>query len=171
MPVRKVHLLVASIVLAGGNVAAAPAARAQGYSAERLVKSVDLDDLKAIVESLGHRVSEQGKFGDVSLSATDAQETNYILIGTACDANGVPGCQGVMMQVRFDPDESVDAESLARANLSQAAVNTWRDPANGTIGVTRYVVLDHGITMANLRENVNVLLSLTPSVVDALLDK
>lgn len=168
---RKVHLLAAAVVLAGGNVAAAPAARAQGYSAERLVKSVDLDDLKAIVASLGHTVSEQGKFGEISLSATDAEDTNYVLIGTACDANGVPGCQGVMMQVRFDPDEGVDSESLARANLSQAAVNTWRDPANGTIGVTRYVVLDHGVTMANLRENVNVLLSLTPSVVDALLEE
>lgn len=168
---RKVHLLAAAVVLAGGNMAAAPVARAQGYSGERLVKSVDLDDLKAIVASLGHTVSEQGKFGEISLSATDAEDTNYVLIGTACDANGVPGCQGVMMQVRFDPDESVDSESLARANLSQAAVNTWRDPANGTIGVTRYVVLDHGVTMANLRENVNVLLSLTPSVVDALLEE
>jgi len=168
---RKVHLLVAAIVLAGGGGAGIPAAQAQSYSAERLVNSVDLDDLKAIVKSLGHTVSGQGKFGEVSLSATDAEETNYILIGTACDVNGARGCQGVMMQVRFDPDESVDAESLARANLSQAAVNTWRDPANGTIGVTRYVVLDHGITMANLRENVNVLLSLTPSVVDALLEQ
>lgn len=167
---RKVHLLAAALGLAGANAAPAQA-QSQGYSAERLVKSVDLEDLRAIVESLGHTVSEQGKFGDVSVSATDAQETNYILIGTACNANGVRGCQGVMMQVRFDPDESVDAESLARANLSQAAVNTWRDPANGTIGVTRYVVLDHGITMANLRENVNVLLSLTPSVVDALLEE
>lgn len=169
---RKVDLLAAAMMLAGASAAAAPAqAQPQGYSANRLVRSVDLGDLKAIVESLGHRISEEGKFGEVSVSATDTEETNYILIGTACNANGVPGCQGVMMQVRFDPDESVDAESLARANLSQAAVNTWRDPANGTIGVTRYVVLDHGITMANLRENVNVLLSLTPSVVDALLEQ
>ncbi|RXZ65907.1 type III secretion system chaperone family protein [Pelagerythrobacter rhizovicinus] len=164
---RKVHFL-AAIALASAIAAPAPV-QAQGYSAERLVRSVDLDDLRVVVTSLGHTVREERTFGDVSLSATDAEGTNYIVIGTACGANGSARCQGVMMQVRFDPDETVNAESLARANLSQAAVNTWRDPANGTIGVTRYVVLDHGITMANLRENVNVLLSLTPSVVDALL--
>jgi len=165
---RKVHLPATAIALACASALAAPA-QAQGYSAERLVKSVDLDDLEAIVESLGHTISEEGTFGKASLSATDPEGTSYFLIGTACGANGVPGCQGVMMQVRFDPDDAVTDASLARANLSQAAVNTWRDPADGTIGVTRYVVLDHGITMANLRENVNVLLSLAPSVVDTLL--
>ena len=167
---RKIHVLATAIAIAGAGIVAVPA-QAQGYSAERLVKSVDLDDLEAVVASLGHTVAEEGAFGETSLSATDPQGTSYVLIGTACGTNGAAGCQGVMMQVRFDPESRVTAESLARANLSQAAVNTWRDPADGTIGVTRYVVLDHGITMANLRENVNVLLSLTPSVVDILLDE
>lgn len=164
---RKVRCLITAVALA---CAGAPA-QAQGYSADRLVRAVTLQDLEAIVESLGHTVSKEGTFGENSLSATDPEGTSYVLIGTACDINGIPGCQGVMMQVRFDPEESVTDASLARANLAQAAVNTWRDPADGTIGVTRYVVLDHGITMANLRENVNVLLSLTPRVVDTLLDE
>lgn len=162
---RKVRILAAAVAFA---CAGAPA-QAQGYSAERLMRSVELADLEAIVESLGHTISAERTFGDTSLSATDGEGTSYVLIGTACGIGGMSGCQGVMMQVRFDPEEGVTDASLARANLSQAAVNTWRDPADGTIGVTRYVVLDHGVTMANLRENVNVLLSLTPSVVDTLL--
>lgn len=164
---RKVHCLTAAVALA----CVGTPVQAQGYSAKRLVTAVNLRDLEAIVQSLGHTVSAEGTFGKTSLSATDPEGTTYVLIGTACDVDGASGCQGVMMQVRFDPEESVTDASLARANLSQAAVNTWRDPADGTIGVTRYVVLDHGITMANLRENVNVLLSLTPSVVDTLLEE
>lgn len=73
-----------------------------------------------------------------------------------------------MVQIRFDADASIADERLLRANLAQAAVNTWRDQS-GTIGVTRYVVLDHGITMANLRANVLVLLGLAPSVVQTLI--
>lgn len=160
--------LLALAALCVSALAAAPV-QAQGYAPERVIDSVALDDLEAIVTSLGHTVGEERAYGEVSLSATDGEGTNYLLIGTACGTNGEQGCQGVMMQVRFDPDESVTLDGLARANLAQAAVNTWRDPANGTIGITRYVVLDHGITMANLRENVTVLLGLAPSVVDALL--
>lgn len=167
---RNLHILAAVVGLAGASIVAPPA-QAQGYSAERVVTSVDIEDLKAVVTSLEHTIAQERTFGEVSLTATDAGGTSYILIGTACGDSGASGCQGVMMQVRFDPEESVTADSLARANLSQAAVNTWRDPSNGAIGVTRYVVLDHGITMANLRENVNVLLSLTPGVLDILLEE
>ena len=82
------------------------------------------------------------------------------------------------MRAQFSPapaagavalEVSLNGSVLARANLSQAAVSTWRDTATGTIGITRYVVLDHGVTMANLRENVLVLLGLAPSVVNAML--
>ena len=73
-----------------------------------------------------------------------------------------------MMQVRFDPVSTITDSDLARANLQEAAVLTWRDTSDGTIGVTRYVVLDYGVTMKNLRENVRVLLGITPLVIEAL---
>lgn len=144
-------------------------AMAQDYAAKRVVESVDLDDLKAIVGSLGHEVIVEKVIGDVSLSARDGAGTTYLLLGNACDVGGIPGCQGVAMQVRFDPEPGVTDTDLARANYSQAAINTWRDPSDGTIGVTRYVVLDHGITMANLRENVLVLLGITPAIVETMI--
>ena len=52
-------------------------------------------------------------------------------------------------------------QTLAAANLEQAALNTWADFEDKTLGFTRYVVLDYGVTMANIRENVNVMLAIT----------
>jgi hypothetical protein len=140
-------------------VIAAPLA-AQDYAPERLKKSVTQADLFAIAGSLGHQVIEQGEAEDVLVVAQTADATNYFLFGTACDANGVPGCQGIMMQVRYDLPTTTTFETLAKANLEQAALNSWADFENKTLGFTRYQVLDNGVTMANIRENVNVLLAL-----------
>lgn len=140
-------------------VIAAPLA-AQDYAPDRLKKSVTQADLFAIAGSLGHQVIEQGEAEDVFVVAQTADATNYFLFGTACDANGVPGCQGIMMQVRFDLPTTTTFETLAKANLEQAALNSWADFENKTLGFTRYQVLDNGVTMANIRENVNVLMAL-----------
>ena len=135
---------------------------AQTYNAEAVKKSVTQADLLAIVGSLGHQVMEEGADGENYLIAQDDEGVNYFLIGTACDVNGVPGCQGIMMQVRYDLPPATTPETLANTNMDQAALNTWADFEEGTLGFTRYQVLDHGATMANIRENVVVLLSLVP---------
>lgn len=136
---------------------AAPGA-AQSYKAEQVKKSVTQADLLAIIGSLGHQLLEQSDQSDVFVVAQADEGVNYFLIGTACDVNGVPGCQGIMMQVRYDLSSGTTFETLARANLAQAALNTWADFSEQTLGFTRYQVLDHGVTMANIRENVVVML-------------
>ena len=153
-----------ALALAGALVGAMlPAAlQAQTYRAEEVKKSVTLNDLKAVVNDLGHTITGEGDFGDVSLSVEDEYGLYYLLIGTACDVGGVSGCQGIMMQVRYGIDSSVTYEGMANANLAQAAINSWIDYADGTMGFTRYQVLDHGVTMANIRANVLVLLDVSP---------
>lgn len=147
----------------------AGAASAQDYVPDRVIGAVDTDDLKTIVASLDHQLLQAGQNGDVSVDAQSEDGMKYRLIGTACDVGGVAGCQGVMMQVRFDASSTITDTDLARANFEQPAILTWRDNSDGTIGTTRYVVLDHGVTMANLRENVKVLLGLTPLAVETLI--
>lgn len=153
-----------ALALAGAIIGAAlpSAVQAQAYQADRVKKSVTLNDLKAVVNDLGHTITGEGDFGDVSLSVQDEYGLYYLLIGTACDVGGVSGCQGIMMQVRYDIDGSVTYETMASANLAQAAVNSWIDFGDGTMGFTRYQVLDHGVTMANIRANVLVLLDVSP---------
>jgi len=135
---------------------------AQTYNAQQVKKSVTQNDLIAIVGSLGHQVAEQGSGAEILVLAESDGGMNYFLIGTACNVNNVPGCQGIMMQARFELPPGTTAETLAAANLDQAALNTWADFEGKTLGFTRYQVLDHGATMANIRENVVVLLSLVP---------
>jgi hypothetical protein len=137
----------------------APAA-AQDYVAERIVSSIGQSDLLAVVGSLGHQVREEGKDGEVYLAVEDPEGTTYLLFGTACGVEGATGCQGVMMQVRFDLPPGTTAQTVAAANLDQAAISVWADFENKTLGFTRYQVLDHGVTMANIRANIEVLLSL-----------
>ncbi len=150
--------LACAMALAGQAVPAA----AQTYRAEEVKKSVSQADLVLIVGALGHKVIEQGTGADIFVVGTSADGVTYFLFGTACDVNGVPGCQGIMMQARYDLPPATTCETIATANFIQAALNTWADFDEGTLGFTRYQVLDHGVTMANIRENVNVLLSLIP---------
>jgi hypothetical protein len=138
---------------------AGPAA-AQDFVADKVVKSVDAGDLAAVVGALGHQVLERSDGEEIVVLAENPDQIRYVLLGTACGMNGVEGCQGVLMLAQFDLPPSATYESVARANLDFAALNIWVDFGEKSLGFSRYVVLDEGVTMANLRANVEVLLSL-----------
>ena len=146
--------------LAAEMLAFAASAAAQDYDAKRVVVSVSQADLAAIVASLGHKVRETGKPGNIHIAAESEDGVVYFLYGTACDVNGVPGCQGVMMQARYDLPEATTLETVARTNDAQAAISVTADFEEQSLVFTRYHVLDYGVTIANIRENVNVLLSI-----------
>jgi hypothetical protein len=135
-------------------------ARAQDYAGDRVKASVGAADLAAIVGSLGHQVLEEGEGEEVLVLAENPDQLRYVLLGTACDMDDVPGCQGVLMQVQFDLPPATTYETVAATNLNFAALNVWVDFEEKSLGFTRYVVLDQGVTMANIRANVEVLLAL-----------
>lgn len=152
----------ASIVLAGAlalGTVSAPAA-AQQFVPGEIKKSVVNEDLAAVVGALGHQVLEQGEAGNVLVLAENQDQIKYVLLGTACDTNGVTGCQGVLMQAQFELPLTTTYETVAQANLQFSALNVWVDFEQKSLGFTRYVVLDEGVTMANLRANVEVLMGL-----------
>jgi len=142
---------------------------AQTYSANvnlaadaRSVGSVTLEDLKAIVVAAGYKIDALSTYGDVSIRGKTPEGLVFHLIGTACQQKA---CQGIMMQIRYDTDERVTLERVNKANLGDAAIAVWFDREDKTIGITRYVVLDHGVTMANVKANLRVLMSIAPNVV------
>jgi hypothetical protein len=145
--------------LAAGSLAFAAPLAAQEYDPARLVMAVGQTDLAEIAASLGHTVKEIGKPGQTYLAAETGEGIVYLMFGTACDVGGVPGCQGVMMQVRYDLPEGTTLETIARANDAQAAISITADFAGKSLVFTRYHVLDQGVTMANIRANVDVLLA------------
>jgi hypothetical protein len=168
----------AAIAISGMALTAAPAL-AQGSgnltsqtnlaADARIVKSIKIEDLKAIVAAEGHTLLGTGEFGPVSVYAKDADGLIYHLIGTVCEQPGVDGCLGIDMQVRYDADASATYEKLNDANLTYQAVKTSRG-LNGsnvdTVFVSHYVILDGGQTMLNLRTILSNVLVLGPSVRD-----
>lgn len=157
--IKRTTLLCGLAIWAAAGISASAAAQ---YVPDQVIPAVDQTKLESVVQSLGHTIQEGGEKGKVALTVESDKGLLYSLAGTACDANGVPGCQGVMIQVQYSVPDTASYRTIAKANLDQAAINTWMDPANGVVGFTRYVVLDNGITMANLRENVLVLLAIAP---------
>ena len=135
---------------------------------DRVVRSVNLEDLKAIAVAEGHTITETGGEGDVSVRATTPDGLIFHLIGTACGSEYSDDCLGLMVQVRYDDDDEVTAEKINNANLSYAAVSTWWDQEGDTVGVTRYVILDGGQRMENLKINLQNALALGPLVADVI---
>jgi hypothetical protein len=133
---------------------------------DRVVRSVTLEDIKAIAVAEGHEITEVGGNGDVSLRAVTPDGLIFHIIGTACDTDYANGCLGLMVQVRYDSDESVTTEAINSANLTYAAVSTWWDKEGETVGVTRYIILDGGQRMENLKVNLQNALALGPLVAD-----
>jgi len=144
----------ASLAVAGLS---APLA-AQDYEPGRLVVAVDQTDLATIATALGHTIRETGKGDEAFVAAETRDGIVYLLLGTACDVNGVPKCQGVMIQARFDLPERTTPETLVKTNEAQAAITVTADFKEKALVFTRYHVLDNGVTMANVVANVNVLL-------------
>jgi hypothetical protein len=116
-----------------------------------------------------------GDDGAFSVRATDTAGTQLIfnVIGTACEVEGVSGCLGLNMQVRYDADGTESLERINNANLMWAPTSTWYS-AEGfdpeavvpTIGISRYVILDNGVTVANIKDNLRNLLAIAPQSAD-----
>jgi hypothetical protein len=150
-------------LIAAALVALSAPASAQDFQLESVVASVEQDDLLAVVRSLDHTLVEEGKDDQTFVVATSRDGVTYVLFGTACGANGDPGCQGILMQVRLAMPPGTTPGTLAKANAAQAAVTVWADFDAKLLLFSRYVVLDEGVTMANIRANVNVLLAALPT--------
>lgn len=152
-------LLPAVALAAAAGAQAAPAKVADG----KVLKAVTESDLQQLVLAEGHTVDELHPFEAPSVRGKTADGLYFLLIGTACDIGKVKGCQGAMMQVRYDDDESVTLEGVNKANMEEAAIGTWWDKEDKTVGFTRYVVMDDGVTWLNLRQNLRVLLDVQAS--------
>ena len=147
------------LVLAGVALFAAASAPAQTVPNTRLVSSVSEADLVALVRVEGHTVDATHPFESPSVRGKTKDGLLFLLIGTACNKNGVPGCQGIMMQIRYDEDSSVTTAGINKSNLNEAALSAWWDEEDDTVGFTRYVVLDDGVSWMNIRQNLRVLLA------------
>lgn len=135
------------------------AAMAQGSGEDmRVVRSVTIDDLKTVISMADGTVTGTDE-DDVTVTAKDPSGLIYSLDGTAC-SDGT--CLGVNMVVTYSKADTADLSDLNRANVKYAAVSVWS--MSESYGVSRYLILDGGMTMENLRVNVVNLLNIAPLV-------
>ena len=145
--------------MAIGLATAVSAQGASGIDDSRLVNSVTLSDMEAIVASLDHSVLDSDTEEGL-LIARDEDGQTYILDGTACDEAGA--CQGINMFMSYDMTDGISLESLNTASLSYAAVSVWQ--SGQSVGVSRYVILDGGMTIANIKVNIETLTAVAGKV-------
>jgi len=154
-------LVAASAVLGSAEASAAPPA------GPTLIKAISAAQLQALPASMGHALVAQadGTTGDVKARSGDGQE--YSLRGALCDDGGATNCRVIVVQAWID-HAPVPVEKLNAANLNIAAVSTVYDPDQGMLRVVRLIILDGGISSANLRENVTAMLNSVPAVLKAI---
>ena len=135
--------------------------QAQDYDPDRLISGVSADDLKAIIGSLDHEVLADFDEGDPIVFGRSGNGQGYLLFGTACSYPDGK-CRGVDMQLHYKREE-VDPATIVQANFAERAVSTYYDEDEGAVIVARYAILDGGITMKNLRTNLELLLLVGPN--------
>jgi hypothetical protein len=146
--------------IAGAAVLAGAASAQQA----NIVRSVSVNDLETFVTSEGHQVLGFGEAGDISVRAETPDGLVYFMSGTACEAGQ---CRGINISSRFEANETVTLEKINQANIERAATSVWL--LDGTsLGVSRYVILDGGMTRANIETNLENFLSIVPGVIQAI---
>ena len=160
-----------------GALAAAPALAQGDLTADvslaredRQVRSVFLADLKAVVAQAGHTISAVGENGTNSVRAATPEGMIFQVNGAVCDTEIRPGCLGININVRYNGDNRVTLQKINGANLMWPAVSVAVEGAVGgtgsTVVITRYVILDGGMSMRNVSDNLTNALSIAGSVAD-----
>lgn len=133
----------------------------------RLVTSVKLLDIQTILTQEGHEILSTGNDGKVSVRAKTAKGLIFNIVGTACETEFADGCLGMNMQVRYDADGAETLERINDASLMWPAISAWYTPTGfdgetPTVGISRYVILDRGVTEGNIKDNLINLLAIAP---------
>lgn len=129
-----------------------------------LITSMSEADFAEFAESQGHDVLGFGEAGKVSIRAMTGDGTTYYLTGTACSDLG--DCKGVNMSARFQYEDWYTLASINTANIERAAVSVWK--LDNVLGISRYVILDDGVTPGNLQSNFDNFLAIVPYVIESM---
>ena len=149
-------------LIAAIGLAVAGAATAQDLSLAddaRMVRNVTLGDLEALALSLDHNVLGKDAEG-VTVSVEDTDGLKYLMDGTACDEFGA--CLGINMIVQYNVPAGMNENLINQVDVKYAATSIWTN--DNTVGISRYIILDGGMTMENLKVNVKTLLAIAPKV-------
>tara|TARA_R110001599_G_scaffold66509_13_gene188039 strand:+ start:3725 stop:4261 length:537 start_codon:yes stop_codon:yes gene_type:complete len=138
-------------------------AHAQGIrSPDMVIGSVATGDLHMLVDEMG---------ATLTLTGVNDRQAPYVFaisqdgmsfgIYTACGNPDGTDCRGIEFLAVFDSERSIG--DISAIDQSYAAVSVYKSD-DKTVHVSRYVILDHGVTWANLIENAGVFATLCGKV-------
>lgn len=131
--------------------------QAQSADSIDLVKSVTLQDMKDLASSEGHTVGDPLPSG-VGISAEHTDGLKYIIRGAACnDANT---CVGLEFLVMYFGAHDLDFANTINQRYSAIKATT----SDGTLLLSRYLILDEGQSRENLRINLRNTLAIASQV-------
>lgn len=140
------------IAVVFGFIAVAGDASAQRQTAE-VLGDWDAADIQPLLTNLSISVVGQGAHDDGTpyLEVTTEGGIRFRIDGTVCENNR---CRGMRMVAYFELPQGQTFEQV-RQRLNYATVAV-RETADGRFFIMRYVILDNGVTPANLETNIYV---------------
>ena len=120
---------------------------------DMLVGSVGAGDLHLLLDDMD---------AHLTITGVNDRQAPYVFATTNPDGTD---CRGLEFLAGIDSGRSVD--EVSQVNQAYAAVSVYKsDPE--TVHISRYVILDHGVTWANLLENATVFEALCEHVMEDL---
>lgn len=128
-------------------------AGAFAQSDDALIKGVTTSDMAALIVDAGHtveKITNEGKIHHVQ-AKTDAGFM-YFFSGQQCDATSK--CTGLELLSLFTAEPNVTLAELNDINTDYAAASLSRQSERFVL--SRYLILDHGMTRENIKLNMTV---------------
>lgn len=131
---------------------------------EELATSLNQDTIRFISESLDHTIQRdlEDQVGVLAVykEGADSTELVYAMQGKACQES--PDCLGLEIFIIYDGDFT--AEQANDINQRWAAIKATA--TDGSLLLTRYLILDEGQTIGNIRTNVLNALAIATQIGD-----
>lgn len=123
-------------------------------ASDMLVGSVGAGDLHLLLDDMEAHLTMTGLSDRQApyVFATTRHGTPFAIY-TACASADGTDCRGLEFLAGIDSSRSI--EDVSQINQAYAAVSVYKSGPE-TVHISRYVILDHGVTWANLVENAAV---------------
>ncbi|HAE28773.1 MULTISPECIES: hypothetical protein [Hyphomonas] len=131
-----------------------------------VIRNVQLDDLRLIVDEMGGTFLAAGQ-NDMGAPFVFARLPDGLTLGiySVCADEAASDCRGVEFMAAFGSVQSY--EQVTEVDRAFSAVSVYKADQD-TVNVSRYVILDRGITWGNLIENAAVFDALCSKVAERL---
>jgi hypothetical protein len=143
-----------------------PGLTARSTAASAFIDHYDEAAISDIISTMGYMVVHGGGIETerpfVAFKTMDG--INVATLAQAChDDTGKKACYGVQMIAEMLPGKNTDADGLVEEfNATYAAAKFYH--VNGMVRVSRYIILDEGVSRDNFKANIDVLLQIADAI-------